>query len=174
MAKKLWLDADGKLLVDASGRPYFCEECPCDGATECCELAGNCPTEAFDVTLNLTLNEGTMALPVAGPYRVTPYPNAYAEYRYEWNDDTYFIEVRLMCCLTFDENCAYEEPCAGWRIYLNWGYLGVCGNNWTSECVMWDDDLCPSEGLYETDEGDCIQGLYGAQDATGDATVTAI
>jgi hypothetical protein len=29
MAKQFWHRPDGKLLVDANGAPYFCEECPC-------------------------------------------------------------------------------------------------------------------------------------------------
>lgn len=29
MAPSLWTDADGKILCDETGKPWFCEECPC-------------------------------------------------------------------------------------------------------------------------------------------------
>jgi hypothetical protein len=44
---KLWLDGSGKLLVDGSGHPYDCEECPCDDA---CDGPSEVTLESMSVT----------------------------------------------------------------------------------------------------------------------------
>lgn len=55
MAPSLWTDADGKILCDETGKPWFCEECPC------------CPDEPPEVECTpCTTYPGTVQIQISG------------------------------------------------------------------------------------------------------------
>ncbi len=78
MALKAWIK-DGKLVVDADGKPILCEDCPCDGSlpAACCESASLTSTGTATVSVNgVSLGTFSLTLSVFGPafwqYDLTP------------------------------------------------------------------------------------------------------